>query len=172
MWRTFAGAVSQIVVLEDQPPPTGSGNSVHVSIQRAMPASISPYAPPRVSQALLPDRVPWLSSISAWLCKSQMLLRRSSGSGLLITTNCEGWNDRRMPEPPCFRPEVLELRPALLHLCMELRHVRMCGIRRQIRRHSVHADLLPAEIAEYIVKVSERNPQVRSRLPAPGVVAL
>src|SRR5690348_6860097 len=73
---------------------------------------------------------------------------------------------------PSLGSERGELVAAFRNLIMKLRHVRMSRVRRDIRRHPVHRDLLPREVLEDLAQISNRDTQVRVRLPPSRIVAL
>jgi hypothetical protein len=58
------------------------------------------------------------------------------------------------------------------HHGVELRHVRVGRVGREVRRHAVHADIVPHQIVEDLVEILERGSEVRVLLPSARVVAL
>ena len=46
------------------------------------------------------------SSISAWLARSRADRSTIAGSGALMSTNCEGWNDSRTSSARALAPTV------------------------------------------------------------------
>ena len=66
-------------------------------------------------------------------------------------------------------PERAQLRIALRHHVVELRHVRMRRIRRDVGRQPVHVEILALQILEHVVEEFERAFEVRVLLPAARV---
>jgi hypothetical protein len=54
-----------------------------------------------------------------------------------------------------FSADGGKLCPAFAHHVVELRHVRMRGIGRQIRRHPVHVDPVPLQMVKDAVQILE-----------------
>jgi len=71
-----------------------------------------------------------------------------------------------------FLPERGQLGVALRHHVMELRHVGVRRVGRQVRRQPVHVELFLGEIVEDLRHLLQRAFQVRVLLPPPRVVAL
>ena len=67
--------------------------------------------------------------------------------------------------------DARELVRALLDLPVELRQVGVRRVRRQVRRHPVHPDLVATQVLQDRRQVLERVAQVRAGLPAPRIVA-
>ena len=58
----------------------------------------------------------------------------------------------------------------LVQLVMELRKIGMRKLRRKVRRHPIHMDIVLGEIVENFGHVLDRLPHVRLALPAPCVI--
>ena len=142
------GAEVQVVVLEHQ-------TATDMLRKRSMPQpnGVRSLGDPRRHLRRESPRPPQgrasiKSSISAWVARSQTLFFTSTGSGLFSTTNWEGWKDNPRSSSRAFLPSARRSPTLSAITLVELGHVGMCDVGRQIGRHPVHVDPVATEVVE------------------------
>ena len=142
------GAVGDVVVLQHQPPLRRFGQRLvtgRPTVHRG--GLVAVHAADVHDDDSPPARPPSCRGSSPGFRCPSTLLRFNSGSGLLRIVYCDGWNDSRSPMSRARGP-ARAIPPRFLHLSVELRHVRVGHIRRDVRRHAVHRDPLLFEVAK------------------------
>ncbi len=169
--QNVRGAEAEVVMLQHQAPPHGLGQG----LPRLHPARVA-LAPVAIRAAHMDHHDgfgPKPHQVEHFGLARQIphAFADKNGVGAVEHHELRGVEGQADAERPRFRADCGEFRRAFAHHAVELGHVGMGRVGREVRRHAIHVDVVLREVVKNPVDMFERCFEMRVGLPTPRVVA-